>query len=148
MKGLFAFLFLLISVAALAQDPVRGLSDRFRGLRNVGTGSDTLARRNKWEDSITISYRYLDTLKSYKLDSSIRDYSVKYPIPADYYYLGNTGSAAQPFLFAPSMKAGWDAGFHAFDVYKYTVEKARFFTSTRPYSEISYLLGTRSEQTI
>lgn len=148
MKGLFVFIFILSTVSVLSQNPVRGVSDRFRGIRNAGGGNDTIGRRNKLEDSITISYRYLDTLRNFKLDSSIRDFTVKYPIPADYYYLGNTGSAAQPFLFSPTMQSGWDAGFHAFDIYKYTINKARFFTTTRPFSEITYLLGTRSEQSI
>ncbi|GAB3413455.1 putative porin [Niabella aquatica] len=125
------------------------MGDRFRGMSGgSGGGTDTIGHRDKFEDSITISYRYLDTARTYRLDSSINDFTVKYPIPADYYYLGNTGSAAQSFLFSPNMKAGWDAGFHAYDIYKYKIENARFFTTTRPYSEISYMLGTRSEQYI
>lgn len=137
-----------MGLAVFSQNPIRGVGDRFRGISNAGSGTDTLGKRDKFEDSITISYRYLDTARNYKLDSSINDFTVKYPIPADYYYLGNTGSAAQSFLFAPRMKAGWDAGFHAYDIYRYTVENARFFRATRPYSELTYMLGTRSEQYI
>jgi hypothetical protein len=46
------------------------------------------------------------------------------------------------------MKSGWDAGFHAFDIYKWTTDRTRFFNTTRPYSELNYLLGTRAEQLI
>ncbi|ULT38649.1 hypothetical protein KRR40_26565 [Niabella defluvii] len=60
-----------------------------------------MGRRNKFEDSITITYRYLDTARAYRLDSSINDFTVKYPIPADYYHLANTGAAAQSFCFHP-----------------------------------------------
>ncbi|WP_262915130.1 putative porin [Niabella ginsengisoli] len=148
MRGIFLFILIAIGFGVFAQNPVRSVGDRFRGINNAGSGSDTLGKRNKFEDSITISYRYLDTTRTYRLDSSINDFTVKYPIPADYYFLGNTGSAAQSFLFAPNMKAGWDAGFHAYDIYKFTGDKARFFTATRPYSEISYMLGKRSEQFI
>ena len=149
MRFFFVFIFVFISCSAYSQGGLRGVGDRFRGVSNAGGGGgDTLGRRNKFEDSITISYRYLDTARTYRLDSSINDFTVKFPIPSDYYYLGNTGSAAQSFLFAPTMKAGWDPGFHAYDIYKYTIDNARFFTSTRPYSQISYMLGTRSEQLI
>lgn len=149
MRLFLVFILVFISVDAFSQGAIRSVGDRFRGMGSGGGGgSDTLGRRNKQEDSITLSYRYLDTARVYRLDSSISDFTIKYPIPDDYYYLGNTGSAAQPFLFSPNMKAGWDAGFHAYDIYKFTVDKARFFTTTRPYSEITYMLGTRSEQYI
>ena len=46
------------------------------------------------------------------------------------------------------MQPGWDPGFHSFDTYKWTIEKARFFNTTRPYSELNYMLASRSEQVI
>lgn len=46
------------------------------------------------------------------------------------------------------MKAGWDPGFHAYDIYKLKLENVRFFNTTRPYTELNYLLGGRSEQII
>lgn len=148
MKFYFVLLLIVTGICAQAQDPLGGMGNRFRGIKNAGSGNDSLTRRNKFEDSVTITYRYLDTLRGYKMDSSINDFTKYYPIPADYNYLGNFGNAAQSYVFKPRMQAGWDPGFHAFDIYKYTVEKARFFTATRPYSELNYLLGTRSEQFI
>ena len=148
MKFYLILLFIVVGYCAQAQDPLGNIGGRFRGIKNAGSGNDSLAKRNKFEDSITISYRYLDTLRNYKLDSSINDLTQYYPIPAEYNYLGNFGSAAQSYLFSPILKSGWDPGFHAYDIYKYTVDKARFFTTTRPYSELNYLLGTRSEQFI
>ena len=136
----------------MAQGPgaIRGAGERFRNIRSGGSsgGSDTIGRRNKMEDSITISYRYLDTARNYKMDSSLNDFNTRYPIPANDYHLGNTGSATQSYLFSPLMHAGWDVGLHAFDAYKFTVEKTRFFTTTRPYSEINYMLGSKAEQYI
>ncbi|MFT4095246.1 MAG: hypothetical protein QM640_16570 [Niabella sp.] len=144
--------FILIStlfvIAAGASGQISGIKNRISSIKNAGSGNDSLGKRSQLEDSITISYRFLDTARVYRLDSTLNDFTVKYPIPADYYHLGVTGNAAQSFLFSPTMKAGWDAGFHAFDIYKYTIDKARFFTTTRPYSELTYLLGTRSEQYI
>ncbi|HSU28953.1 MAG TPA: putative porin, partial [Chitinophagaceae bacterium] len=82
------------------------------------------------------------------LDSSIIDFRTRYPIPASHIYLGNLGNATRSIFFDPSMKAGWDPGFHAFDIYKWKIESAQFYTTTRPYSEINYFLGSRVEQII
>lgn len=149
-KILFLLVVLLVAQLLAAQEPMRNIGNRVRNMGRgaASSGNDSLGRRNKFEDSVTVSFRYLDTLRNYKLDSSLNDFSRRYPMPADYYYLGNTGTAAQSFLFSPIMRSGWDAGFHGLDIYKYKVEQARFFTTTRPYSEINYLLGSRSEQII
>ncbi|MDP9230824.1 MAG: putative porin, partial [Bacteroidota bacterium] len=119
------------------------------GNKQIGTGSnDSLRHRDKYEDSITISFRYPDSSKSYKIDSSISDFSKRFPVPAHHIYLGNVGNASRSILFSPAMKPGWDPGFHAFDVYKWKLERVRFFNTTRPYTELTYQLGSRVEQII
>lgn len=149
MKNLLIVIFIFSFFAVHAQNPIGGIESRLRNLRSSsGSGADSLGKRNKHEDSITISYKYLDTTHSYKLDSSINDFTKRFPIPAHHYYLGNTGNPTQSYLFSPIMKSGWDAGFHALDVYKFTLEKARFFTTTRQYSEINYMLASKAEQYI
>ncbi len=112
--------------------------------------SDTLGfeHRDNLADSITISFRYLDSLNSNKLDSSLNDFNRFYTVPAKYVTLGNNGSAAFPILFSPVLKAGWDAGFHAFDVYMYTIENTRFYKTTRPFTQLSYLLASGKEQVV
>lgn len=131
---------------------LRRVGNRLQQLGGSVTGSsagtDSLQRRNKHEDSITISFRYLDSTRSYKLDSSIRDHARRFLIPATNIYLGNIGNASRSLLFSPNFSAGFDPGFHAFDVYKYKLEKVRFFNTTRPYSETNYHLGSRVEQII
>jgi Putative porin len=111
---------------------------------------DTLAfqHRDDLADSITISFRYLDTLKNDYLDSSLNDFNKIYTVPADYVTLGNNGTAAFPVLFSPLLKAGWDAGFHAYDLYEYTLENTRFFKTTRPFTQMTYLLASGKEQVI
>jgi len=113
-----------------------------------GAGKDSLKRRDKNEDSITVRYRYLDSTRNYMLDSSIADFSRRYPVPADYIFLGNNGTAAKPILFTPVRRPGWDPGFHALDVYKWQLEKTRFFNTTRPYSELTYMIASRAEHVI
>jgi hypothetical protein len=114
----------------------------------MGQEQDSLRRRNKHEDSITISYRYLDSTRLYKLDSTITDFDRRFPIPSTHIHLGNIGTATKSLLFSPEFKAGFDPGFHAFDVYTWKMNDARFYQTTRPYSELNYFLGTRSEQMI
>ncbi|MFZ9388080.1 MAG: putative porin [Chitinophagaceae bacterium] len=147
----------LTSLPLLAQEPTIGnLGTRLQqrvggsGRRSIsGTaGTDSLRRRDKFEDSITIRFRYLDSTRNYMLDSSILDFTSRYPVPPTHIYLGNTGSATRSLLFSPKLEAGFDAGFHAFDVYKWKLEQVRFFQTTRPYSELNYFLGSRVEQII
>lgn len=129
-----------------------------RGLKRAGrsigggpggaAGGDSLRHRDKFEDSITISFRYLDSSGNYKFDSSMSDFTRVYPIPPTHAFLGNTGNASHSYFFSPLLKSGWDAGFHAYDVYRFKLEQVPFFNTTRPYTELGYLLGTRSEQMI
>ncbi|MEO7121273.1 MAG: putative porin [Ginsengibacter sp.] len=111
---------------------------------------DTLAfqHRDDLADSITISYRFLDSLKNDNISAPLGDFDNYYSVPGDYVTLGNNGTAAFPVLFTPILKAGWDAGFHAFDIYKYTLENTRFFKTTRPFTQLTYLLGSGKEQVI
>ncbi len=142
---------LFISTGVKAQRQlIQGIGNRAQQLGGIGNSgtTDSMRHRSQWEDSITIRYRFLDTAKLFMLDSSVSDFRSRFPIPASHIYLGNLGNATRSILFAPTMKAGWDPGFHAFDVYKWSVENARFFTTTRPYSEINYFLGSRVEQII
>jgi hypothetical protein len=114
------------------------------------SGSDTIGfeHRDDLKDSITIYFHHLNSLSREYLDSSINDFGKVYTVPDGYVTLGNNGNAAFPILFTPLLKAGWDAGFHAFDIYKYTLENTRFFQTTRPYTELSYFLASGKEQVV
>ncbi|HYK43918.1 MAG TPA: putative porin [Parafilimonas sp.] len=114
----------------------------------VDTASQTLKHRDIYEDSITIFFRYWDSTRINKIDSSINDFYTRFPVSWRYTDLGNFGSAARPFVFHPILTPGFDAGFHGYDVYRYTPENTRFFQTTRPYSETIYMIGSRAEQMI
>lgn len=118
--------------------------------RELPTMKDTLGfqHRDDLADSITISFKYLDSLRIVHLDSSINDFGKVYSVPSYYTTTGNNGSAAFPILFSPILKSGWDAGFHAFDVYQYNLANTRFFNTTRPYTELSYFLASGKEQVV
>ena len=109
-------------------------------------GSDSLQHRDAFADSITIFYRFFDSTRNRIIDSSISDFYTRFPLPANYHTLGNYATAAQSFLFNPRMKAGFDAGFHQYDPYQFTIENTKFYQTTRPYTELSYLIGSKAEQ--
>jgi hypothetical protein len=151
----------MVILAEITQAQLPGVLNRFQGnqsnsntqapnSRGKSAKGDSLSfkHRNDLADSITISFRYLDSLKSDVLDSSINDFNKIYTVPADYVTLGNNGTASYPVLFTPILKAGWDPGFHAFDLYKYNLENTRFFQTTRPFTQLSYLLASGKEQVI
>jgi hypothetical protein len=112
------------------------------------TGKDSLQKRNKFEDSITLNYRYLDTARRYTVDSGILDFYRRFPIPFTHQWLGNTGSASKSMLFLPQNTTGFDEGLHAYDAYRWTTDRVRFFTATRPYTELGYVLGSKGQQVI
>jgi hypothetical protein len=113
-----------------------------------GGSNDSLERRNRFEDSITIRFRYLDSSRNYFLDSSVGDFSRRFPIPYTYHNLGNVGTAARSIVFNPDRTAGFDPGFHAYDVYKWRLDRVRFFNTTRPYTELGYVIGSQTQQVI
>jgi hypothetical protein len=110
------------------------------------TGNDSLQRRDRNADSITIFYKYFDSSRLRTLDSSINDFTTRFPLPYYYHTLGNYSTASQSYFFSPLMKPGFDAGFHQYDIYSYTIEGTRLFQTTRPYTELSYVLGSKAEQ--
>jgi len=112
------------------------------------TGNDSLQRRDRNADSITIFYHYYDSSRLRSLDSSINDFTTRYPFPYYYHNLGNYATAAESYFFNPLMKPGFDAGFHQYDIYGYTLENTKLYQSTRPYTELAYVLGSKAEQLI
>lgn len=156
--------FLCLSTAALAQvDPeVRKESIRnsrvpastgnstntVQGVKNQGPRKDSLAfeHRDDSKDSISITYRFIDSARRNSIDSSVNDFDKYFSVPSGWLYLGNNGQAAHPIVFTPFDKPGWDAGFHAFDLYRFTLEDTRIYKTNRPFSSLSYQLASGKEQ--
>ena len=135
----------------------RGVLDEIKN-RTTTIGSQTgntgrkdsigFVHRDDRKDSISITYKYLDSVKSNTMDSSINDFDKYFSLPSTYQYLGNNGAAAYSLIYKPYAKPGWDAGFHAFDVYRFTLEGTKFYKTTRPYSQLGYQLASGKEQMI
>jgi hypothetical protein len=137
-----------------AQRPsaLEGITRRIGNMGSTGAsggpGGDSLRSRSKDAETLSLNYYFLDSSRAHHIDSSIVDYTNYYPIPATHIYLGNTGTATRSILYAPDLKAGFDPGFHAFDVYKFKVETASLYNTTKPYTQLSYNIATRAEQII
>jgi hypothetical protein len=116
--------------------------------KNAGPGTDSLQHRDNTEDSITISFRYYDSTRVRYFDSSINDFTTRFPLPAHYITLGNMGTAARSIIFNPNLRPGFDPGFHAYDIYRLRLSDTRFFQTTRPFTELGYMLGGEGEQMI
>lgn len=155
MKQIFVFIILVLGFQfAYAQQPeiFNQIGSRVKGFGGATSGGskDSIAfeHRDDRKDSISISYKYLDSIRSIPFDSSINDFDKYFSISSSYIYLGNNGAAAYPIVYQPSTKPGWDAGFHAFDAYRYTLEGSKFYKTNRPFSQLSYQLASGKEQMI
>jgi len=145
---IFTFCFFHHNVSA--QNYGQGMG-RMSSVNNSNQGNskaDSLKRRDKNADSITIYYKLYNSNEIQKLDSSINDFFKHYPMPYTSYHLGNLGTASKSYLFNSIKEAGWDDGFHAFDVYDFTLQKTPYYQTTRPYTEFGYLLGGKGEQMV
>lgn len=149
---MFSLLVVFTASVTQAQRPniLQNLGNRASSFGNMsgGNSSDSLQHRNKFEDSLTLRIFYRNSIIPHTLDSSITDFTKRFPIPATHIFLGNTGAPTRSILFDPELKAGWDPGFHALDVYKWQLANVQFFNTTRPYTELNYLLGAKAEQII
>jgi len=132
------------SLSTHAQDPL----SRFRGMGGGGGSGKGDSLQHRKADTITLNFRYLDSSRLQRLDSSIFDFSKRVPPPRTWINLGNNGTPARNLVFSPLMKSGFDLGWHAYDLYVFNTEETRFYNTTKPYSEIGYLLGGRTEQII
>ncbi|MGF2412803.1 putative porin [Ferruginibacter sp.] len=152
-----------ITAVAYAQEPI------FKKLPNVGrsTGSTTMGQKNNTDtsksgkenamgfehrddkkDSVAISYKFLDSIRINRMDSSINDFDKYFSVPSGYQYLGNNGAAAYSLIYTPNLKPGWDAGLHAYDVYRFKLEDTKFYRTTKPFTQLGYQLASGKEQMI
>jgi Putative porin len=145
----FPFVFLTAAQGLSAQVPLRGMPRMGGGGMRTGA-SDSLQfeKRNFADDSVAVRFRYLDTARFSALDTSINDFYDRQPVKPLHVALGNIGNAARSFLFSPNLNPGWDPGMHAFDPYAFTLQDTRFMNTTKPFTELHYLIGSNLEQQI
>ncbi len=158
----FIILFFFLLLQSKAQEPIfknipragGGQSGSFGQKKNTDTTKserdNTLGfeRRDDKKDSITITYRFIDSIRNIRLDSSVNDFDKYFSIPSQYQYLGNNGAAAYSLVYKPNLRPGFNAGLNAFDVYKFKLEETRFYKTTKPLTQLGYQLASGKEQMI
>lgn len=157
MKKIFAGIFFLIAVQFVHAQVKKNFPERNANAPDTVTNpaktdgnENTLGfeHRDDKKDSINIYYRYLDSVHIKRLDSSVDNFDNYFSVPTSYMYLGNNGAAAYNIIYTPFNKPGWDAGFHAFDVYRFTLENTKLYKTSKPFSQLSYQLASGKEQMI
>ncbi len=74
-------------------------------------------------------------------DPSIRKYTANAS-------LGNLGTANNTLIFFNPFRQGFDLGMYSFDVYDFTNENCLYYNTRRPYTTLSYNIGSGSEQVL
>ena len=129
-----------------------------RGMQNIGRmgagagggrgDSLNFEKRNFAADSVNVQFKYLDTSKYLSFDSSIDDFYRRVPLKPWLVNIGYNGNPTKSLLFNPMRAIGWDAGFHALDPFAFGIAETRFMNTTKPYTELGYLVGSKAEQQI
>jgi hypothetical protein len=155
MSLFYKYLFIIVAAcffhnSVSAQNFGQGMGgmSNFNNSSQGNSKADSLKRRDKNADSITLYFKLYNSNEIKKLDSSINDFYKHYPLPYTSYHLGNLGTASRSYLFNSIKEAGWDDGFHAFDIYNFTLQQTPYYQTTRPYTEFGYLLGGKGEQMV
>ena len=110
------------------------------------TDSLSYVHRDDSKNAITITYKFLDSIRRNDIDSSIDDFDRYFSVPSSYIYLGNNGAAANSIIYQPRTQIGFDPGFHAFDIYQFHLENTKFYNTTKPFTSLSYQLASGKEQ--
>ena len=157
----------MFSVVLFAQVPVKKkdaikLDEAIQSIQQPGTSTPNAANqsteprkdtigfehRNDLKDSINISYKFLDSTRKRTIDSAIHDFDNYFSVPSNYVWLGNNGAAAYAIIFQPNDRIGFDAGMHAYDIYRYTLASTKLYKTSRPFSALQYQLASGKEQMI
>ena len=106
MSLIYKYLFIIVAVCFFhnsveAQNFGQGMGgmSNFNNTSQGNSKTDSLKRRDKNADSITIYYKFYNSNEIKKLDSSINDFYKHYPLPYTSYHLGNLGTASRSYLF-------------------------------------------------
>ena len=83
-------------------------------------GRDTtisgVERREYGDDSLRVEVYSFTSVRPTTFDTLVRDYTLRFPIPATHIYLGNDGAATRSLLFGTPQPPGWVPGFNSDDV--------------------------------
>lgn len=126
---------------------------------NRGAELDSLRKQEEeGQDTLIITAKYIryttlglleDSTQTVPLDTTLtnfNNYSLIRQPKKPTMDLGNNGLAYRELLFEPTKTIGFDAGFHALDLYLLRQDSIRYYRAKSPYTELYYVNGGTVEQ--
>lgn len=142
----------LISICLLIQGNIFAqlFSNRTNTSGNLSTqkiiSDSTHKKQLKTDDRISIyAYSIADTSRK-TLDTSISFFHRNHLQNIWMSDLGNTASSAKSLLFLPNLNPQIQLGINSVSHLLFEWDQARFYNTTRAYSDINYLMGPKKEQ--
>ncbi|MCB0563258.1 MAG: hypothetical protein KDD01_02655 [Phaeodactylibacter sp.] len=141
----YIFFLLILSAPALlqAQQPTFPTGSRSSGGSGRGSEQDEVE-----VDTFEIFYFFVDNpnqeipFSDSTLGNYFRQYDPARKRDLDYRHLGNLGSAHEPIVFEAAWRRGFDVGLNQYDLYITEGDEMPFYRVERPYSNVSYTLGS------
>ncbi|MFI5450774.1 putative porin [Pedobacter sp. UC225_61] len=111
-------------------------------------------------DSVVFSSKYIrytthrltkDSIQTLPIDTGltgIQNFSVLAQPRRPTVGTGVMGLAARSLLFEPAKTIGFDAGFHALDIYILNHEDVKFYQARTPFTSLYYVNGSDKEQVL
>jgi hypothetical protein len=136
MKNLLVLLPLLSSSLAIASSPDSASAPR------VHTGPlVSYLQEAQYFSEDSLRYFPLDTLLK-----GVQNYNPAYYTGYGYRFLGNLGSAASPFQYAPLRRPGLHPGIRQLDLYGISSSSIRYYAARKRFTDIYYITGSNREQ--
>lgn len=89
---------------------------------------DTLQLRYYNIDAPSVYHSYIDTA----LNNTVHNYDEARHHTVEYIHLGNQGSAATPLIYSARPYVGFDAGYHQYDMYNFSLQSLKFYEGNVP----------------
>lgn len=117
------------------------------------TPSDTLQKKsivtkNKKDTISHIKFLFSgEPEQIYSIDTSLNNFEIFNPaVKKHYVYSGNVGAANYPLIFSPSKNIEFNLGYQQFDAYLFDIHRIKFYNTTAPFTEATFILGKKDEQ--
>lgn len=129
----------------LAQTPIN------TGAQGVMGGSlDTIKSKTNnsdWQLEVAQIYflKPFSTTK-YNFDTSILNIHQRPFVSTSIQDLGNLGSPSTSLLYKPQNPIGLSLGYNTFNSLQFHIDSLRYYNTTKPYTNFTYNLGSKSEQ--
>lgn len=153
-RGLVLFV-LLLAVFGVGELRAQDLKTSVKDNKEL----DSLRKKEEnSKDSVVFTSRFIryttlkltkDSIQTLALDTSlngIQNFSPLVQPRRPTVGTGNLGLAAMPLLFEPRKTIGFDAGFHAFDIYALTHDDILYYKARTPFTNLYYVAAGQKEQ--